>query len=104
MLRPTTDRILIERESVQKPGSMIVLPEEVDKINRPARGVVKAVGPTAGYIDPETDVPLLDVYPGDRVIFGRHAGVEVEENGVKFWLVAYKDILCKIEEDVKVEE
>jgi len=99
MLRPTTDRIIIAREGVQKPGSMIVIPEEVDKVNRPARGMVKAVGPTAGYIEPDTETPVLDIYPGDRVIFGRHAGVEVEENGVKYWIVAYKDILCKIEDE-----
>jgi chaperonin GroES len=98
-LVPKFDRVLVKRESLQQQASTIVIPEAVDKTERPARGVIIALGPTVGYLDDETREIVRDLEVGMRVIFGKHAGTELEVDGDKFWVVADKDILCSIEDD-----
>lgn len=85
-MRPLFARVLIERESLQQKTS-ILIPETAAKRNAPAIGKVIAVGPTA---DKSIEV-------GARVVFGRHAGDEIEEGGRKFWICQDEDILTVIE-------
>jgi len=98
-LLPKFDRVLIKRESLQEKASTIVIPESVDKKERPARGVIVAIGPTVGYLDDETREVVPDLTPGMKVIFGRNAGTEIEHDGDKYWVVADRDILAEIAEE-----
>jgi chaperonin GroES len=95
-IRPTFDRVLIRRESLQAKDSLIQLPEEVESRNRPARGTIVALGPTCGYLDDETRVVRQDLKVGDRVIFGRYAGTEIEHGKEKLWLVSDRDVLAVV--------
>ena len=97
-LEPLFERVLIKRESLQEKSSTIVIPEAVDKKERPARGTIVALGPTVGYLDDETREVVCDLEVGMKVIFGRNAGTEIDVDGDKYWIVADKDILCKIKE------
>ena len=96
-LKPKFDRVIIRRESLQERATKIIIPEDADKRERPARGVVVALGPTVGYLDDETKKIIRDLEVGTRVIFGRHAGTELDMDGEKFWIVTDRDILCEIE-------
>jgi len=96
-LKPKFDRVIIRRESLQEKATKIIIPEDADKRERPARGVVVALGPTVGYLDDETKKIIRDLEVGTRVIFGRHAGTELDMDGEKFWIVTDRDILCEIE-------
>jgi chaperonin GroES len=98
-LKPKFDRVLIRRESLQNKNSMIQLPAEVESRTKPARGVIVALGPTVGYLDDATREIVRDLSVGMRVIFGKHAGVEVEYSGESYWLVNDRDILCEINEE-----
>lgn len=98
-LRPKLDRVLVKRETLQQKASLIHVPEDVDKRNRPARGVIVALGPTVGYIDEGTGKLEKGLSVGMKVIFGRHAGTEIEYGDEKYWLIADKDVLCEISED-----
>lgn len=85
-MRPLFARVLIERESLQQ-KTRILIPETAAKRNAPAIGTVVAVGPTA---DKSIEV-------GARVVFGRHAGDEIEVGDKKLWITQDEDILAVIE-------
>lgn len=96
-LQPKFDRVLIERDEMKSLGG-IILPEDVTRKNQPAAGTVVAIGPTVGYKD-EDGVFINDaIKVGSKVIFARHAGVEVEDpaSQKKFWLIQDLDVLCEI--------
>lgn len=95
-LKPKLDRVLIKRESLQEKASLIHIPEKVESSTRPARGVVVAIGPTVGYVDEETGKLERGLEVGMRVIFGRNAGVEIEYEGDKYWLLTDRDVLAEV--------
>ena len=97
-LEPKFDRILVKRESLQEKSSTIVIPESVDKKERPARGTIMALGPTCGYLDDDTREVVQDLKIGARIIFGKRAGTEVEFEGETYWLIQDRDVLCEIVE------
>lgn len=99
---PMFDRVLIKREKFAKTNSLLIIPKKVEKNNAPSRGIVVSVGPTAGTYDRNGN-KVESVTVGMKVIFAKHAGVEVtlgeDEDTVEYWLVQDEDILCKIEGD-----
>jgi chaperonin GroES len=97
-LDPKLDRVLVKRESLKDKTSLIELPAAVESSTRPARGVIVALGPTVGYVDEKSGDILPGIEVGERVIFGRNAGVEVDLDGEKYWLVTDRDILCGVKE------
>jgi chaperonin GroES len=98
-LNPKLDRVIVKRETLQKEGSMIQLPDSVESRNKPARGVILALGPTVGYIDEETKKLERGLSVGMKVIFGRHAGTEIEYGNEKYWILADRDVLAEIVEE-----
>lgn len=95
-LKPMFDRVVVKRDTVQSTTSKIIIPEQIDKQNAPARGVVLAVGPTAGWRD--KDGTLYPVTVGSRILFGKHAGTTVQEDGETLWVLQDTDLLCEITE------
>lgn len=92
-IRPLSDRIIVKRleaDSTSKGG--IIIPENAKE--KPARGEVLAVGPGRTLNSGE----LTQVGVGDRVIFERYAGVEVEFDGEKYLVVKAENILGVFEE------
>lgn len=84
-IEPTQDRVLLKRhpsESVTEGG--IAIPESAQVKSNIA--VVVAAGP---------DVPLS---PGDNVMLGQYAGVNVSLEGEPHFLVKYDEILGVIRE------
>ena len=97
-ISPKLDRVLVKRESLQEKASSIIIPEKADSKERPARGVIVALGPTCGYIDEETKELRRGLEIGEKVIFGRHAGTEIEYEGEKYWLLTDRDVLAGVAE------
>jgi len=91
MLKPLADRVLIkvnEEETKTKGG--ILLPDTAQKKSQ--EGEVLAVG--AGKLaDNGTRMPM-EVSVGDKVLFAKYSGTDVEENGQKFMLITERDILA----------
>jgi chaperonin GroES len=91
MLKPLGDRVLIkveEQESKTKGG--ILLPDTAKEKSQ--KGVVMAVG--AGRMNDEGTRLPLEVKVGDRVIFAKYSGTEIESEGVKYLLLSERDILA----------
>lgn len=85
-LTPLHDRIVIKRnEKETTSAGGILLPGAAAK--KPAQGIVVSVGSGKIFEDGTKRAP--EVAPGDRVLFGQAAGVEVEADG-ETYLVMYE--------------
>jgi len=93
-IKPLGDRIVakvIEEEETTASG--IVLPDTAK--DRPQEGEVVAVGEGKMLENGERQKPEVEV--GDRIIFAKYAGTEVEYEGEEYLIFSEKDILAKIE-------
>ncbi|MGM9525723.1 MAG: co-chaperone GroES [Peptococcaceae bacterium] len=94
-IRPIGDRIAVKPVAVEeKTKSGIVLPGSAQE--RPHQGEVVAVG--SGYVSETTGQRIpLEIKVGDKVVYGKHAGIEVKFDGEELVLLTEKDILVVIE-------
>ncbi len=93
-LRPLHDRILVERveeESTTKGG--IIIPDTAKE--KPAEGVIKAVG--NGKIGEDGKKMPLDLKAGDKILFGKYAGTEIQIDGKEYIVMREDDVLGVIE-------
>ena len=94
-IRPIVDRIAVKPVAVEeKTKSGIVLPGSAQE--KPHQGEVVAVG--SGYVSQATGQRIpLEVKVGDKVVYGRHAGVDVKFDGEELILLTENDILVVLE-------
>jgi chaperonin GroES len=93
-IRPLQDRILIKRvEEEQKTAGGIIIPDTAKE--KPQEGRVVAVG--NGKVDDDGKVRPLDVKKGDRVLFGKYSGSEVNLDGEEHLIIREEDVLGVIE-------
>lgn len=100
--RPLGNKVLIERVAAKEfSKGGIIIPGNAQEA--PVEGFVRAAGPgklEAMTGDPVNDIPRrMPVAVGDRVLFGKFAGSEVQLNGEKYVLMDADDILGVITED-----
>ena len=90
------DRIVVQRveDNYQTPGGLYV-PDLAKE--RPAQGVVVAVGP-GKYID--GDLQKVNIQVGDYVLFGKFAGAEVKVGVEDFLILREEDIFLVLEAEV----
>lgn len=91
MLKPLADRVLVkvdEEETKTKGG--ILLPDTAQKKSQ--RGTVIAIGP-GKMLDNGVRTPF-EVKVGDRVLFAKYSGVDIEEEGENYLLLSERDILA----------
>lgn len=90
-IEPLGDRVLLQREESQQqtPGG-IYIPHNAQE--KQARGVVVNVGP--GRLNDTGEREPMNVTCGDRVLFGKFSGTEIEVDGEKYVLVREDDILA----------
>ena len=95
-LRPLGDRVLVERtEALSRTPGGIWIPDQAK--DAPNQGVVKAVG--EGRFMPDGTIKPIGVKAGDKVLFGKYAGTEVEVGDDKFMMMGADDLLGVVEED-----
>lgn len=91
-LVPLGDRVVLKQivaEETTKSG--IVLPGQTKE--KPQQAEVVAVGP-GGYVDGKEVTMLVSV--GDKVIYSKYSGTEVELDGEDYLVVKQNDILAII--------
>jgi chaperonin GroES len=89
-LKPLGDRVVIKQlEAEEKTKSGIVLPGSAKE--KPQEAEVVSVGP-GGTVDGKEIV--MEVKPGDRVIYSKYAGTEVKINDEEYIIVKQSDILA----------
>jgi len=89
-LRPLHDRILVKRleEGDVKHGSIIVPDTAKEK---PQEGKVIAVG--TGKMTDDGKKLSLAVKKGDRILFGKYSGSEVQLEGREYLIMKEEDVL-----------
>ena len=93
-IRPLQDRILVKRiaeEETTKGG--IIIPDTAKE--KPSEGKVIAVG--KGKVSDDGKVHPLDVKKGDRVLFSKYAGTEVQVEGDEHIIIREDDVLGIVE-------
>lgn len=93
-VRPLADRILVKRvESENKTKGGIIIPDTAQE--KPAEGIVTAVGPGAVADDGSRREPVLK--QGDRVLFTKYSGTEVKLDGTDHLIMRESDVLAVFE-------
>ncbi|MGR3503112.1 co-chaperone GroES [Pseudaestuariivita sp.] len=87
---PLHDRVLVRRvESDEKTAGGLIIPDSAKE--KPAEGVVVAVG--AGAKDDDGDRIAMDVKEGDKILFGKWSGTEVQLDGEDLLIMKESDIM-----------
>jgi chaperonin GroES len=90
MLRPLYDRILIRRVlEEEKSRGGLYIPEQAKE--KPAQGEVLAVG--KGRRLESGELIALETAVGDKVLFGKYSGTEIELDGEKLLILREDEIL-----------
>lgn len=96
-IKPLYDRVLVEVETTPKETKNgIMFPESAKK--KKSRGIVKAIG--EGRLNNDGSIHPLQVKVGDKVLFGKWAGTDVndEEDDKDGWkIIKEDDILATIQ-------
>ena len=93
-IRPLQDRILVKRvdeEATTKGG--IIIPDTAKE--KPSEGRVVAVG--KGKVSDDGKLHPLDVKKGDRILFSKYAGTEVQVEGDEHIIIREDDVLGILE-------
>ncbi len=91
MLKPLGDRVIIRvLEKEEKTKSGIFLPDTAKE--KPQEGEVVAVG--AGKVYDNGQRVALEVQVGDKVLFAKSAGTDVNIDGVDHLVPSERDILA----------
>ena len=92
-LQPLHDRVIVKRidEGEQVRGG-IIIPDSAKEKSQEGEVIAAGLGK---YREDGSRQPL-DVNAGDRVLFGKYGGSEVEVNGEEYKILRESDILAKI--------
>ena len=93
-IRPLQDRLLVKRideEEMTKGG--IIIPDTAKE--KPQEGKVIAVG--KGKVGDDGKLTPLDVKKGDKVLFSKYSGTEVNIEGEEHLIIREDDVLGVIE-------
>jgi len=92
--RPMHDRVLVRRiDAEEKTKGGIIIPDTAKE--KPQEGEVIAIG--SGARDDSGKLVPLDLKAGDRVLFGKWSGTEVQIDGEDLLIMKESDILGVIE-------
>lgn len=91
MLKPVEDKVIVKRSvQEQTTSSGLILAGVADE--KQDTGEVLAVGP--GLVLNNGDKIIPDIEVGQTVLFGKYSGTEVEHDGEKLLILAYRDIFA----------
>ncbi|MDO4855239.1 MAG: co-chaperone GroES [Limosilactobacillus gorillae] len=93
MLKPLGDRVVLKAQEEEQTVGGIVLASNAK--NKPTTGLVVAVG--EGRMLANGQVVAVAVKKGDKVLFDKYAGNEVEYNGENYLVVHEKDLVAVVD-------
>ena len=91
MVKPLADRVVVKVLSgEEKTKGGIVLPDTAKE--KPQKGKVLAVGP--GRVLENGQRVALEVKEGDKVLFAKYGGTEIELDGKDLMILQERDVLA----------
>ena len=92
-LKPLSDRIVVKtQEAEEKTASGIILPDTAKE--KPQIGEVVAAGP--GKINDAGSLVKMSLKKGDKVLYGKYSGTEVNVEGEDLLIMRESDILATL--------
>jgi chaperonin GroES len=99
---PKGDTLLVSRRAAENlSAGGLVIPEEAIEKERPAEGVIEAMGPKCGQ---DSERPTIDsistnnLHVGDHIIFGKYAGTEYPWGGETLLFMSETEVIAVIED------
>jgi chaperonin GroES len=93
-VRPLHNRLIVKRlEEDAKTAGGIIIPDTAKE--KPQQGSVISVGP--GRRDDKGNLIAIEVNKGDRVLFSKYAGTEVNLDGEEHLIISEDDVLAILE-------
>ena len=93
-IRPLQDRIIVKRvEEEAKSKGGIIIPDTAKE--KPQEGKVIAVG--KGKVSEDGTLRPIDVHKGDRVLFTKYSGAEIQVEGDEHLIIREDDVLAVLE-------
>ena len=87
-IKPLADRVLVEPKAAEtKTAGGLIIPDNAKE--KPQEGTVLAGGPG------KKDEPM-EVKVGDKVLYGKYAGTEINAEGKSYMIMRQSDILAVI--------
>ena len=91
---PLHDRLLVKRiEGEEKTKGGLIIPDTAKE--KPMEGRIIAAG--KGKVDEDGKLRPLDVHKGDRVLFGKYSGTEIQLDGNEHLIIREDDVLAVLE-------
>lgn len=85
-IKPLADRVLIEPTAAEtRTSGGIIIPDTAKE--KPLQGTIVAVG--KGTKDEE-----MILKPGDKVLYGKYAGTELDHEGTKYLIMRQSDVVA----------
>jgi chaperonin GroES len=93
-IRPLQDRLIVKRiDEEETTAGGIIIPDSAKE--KPQEGKVIAVG--KGKVGDDGKLQPLDVKKGDKVLFSKYAGTEVNIEGAEHLIIREDDVLGVVE-------
>jgi len=93
-VRPLHNRLIVKRiEEEAKTAGGIIIPDTAKE--KPMEGRVIAAGP--GRRDDKGNLVAMETKKGDRVLFGKYSGNEVNLDGDEHVIISEDDVLAVLE-------
>lgn len=88
-IRPLADRVIIQpAKAEEKTKGGIILPDTAKE--KPIEGTIVAVGP--GRVTEDGKEIKMSVKQGDKVLYGKYSGTEVNIEGEEYLIMRESDI------------
>ena len=90
-LKPLADRVVVEPAAAEEKSSGgIILPDTAQE--KPQQGTVVATGP--GKVSDSGVLVEMSVKDGDKILYGKYSGTEVNVAGTDYIIMRESDILA----------
>ena len=90
-LKPLSDRVVVEPAAAEEKSSGgIILPDTAQE--KPQQGTVVATGP--GKVSDSGTLVEMSVKDGDKILYGKYSGTEVNVAGTDYINMRESDILA----------
>ena len=90
-LKPLADRVVVEPAPAEdKSAGGIILPDTAQE--KPQQGTVVATGP--GKVSDSGTLVEMSVKDGDKILYGKYSGTEVNVAGTDYIIMRESDILA----------
>ena len=90
-LKPLSDRVVVEPAAAEEKSSGgIILPDTAQE--KPQQGTVVANGP--GKVSESGTLVEMSVKDGDKILYGKYSGTEVNVAGTDYIIMRESDILA----------